>query len=323
VADEAESAAEAATPAPTGIDRLGPVQRRTLDILRRDGAPIVFDQDFVDDIRDEMRAALDHFASRLETGDELFVSKGRIGSVLDCEVHFLEPDDFAWNAANARGTIAHRAIELMLSWPPRLDPPTPLDLVDEAMNRLAGDTRGIGLWVDSLSPGDEADVRGQTAVRVTQFVENFPPLPKRSRPVTEASVRWPLSGPITLMGKVDLLFGTPEGRESRKVIIDLKTGSPHHRHRQDLAYYALLETLVREVPPRKVATFYLDAADAHADDVNEAMLTSAMRRTLDAVHAMVELRQGGRDPVKRPGGSCRWCPIAADCDEGQAHLATL
>ncbi len=306
---------------PVGTDMLSPVQRRTLDVLRRSGEPVIFDADFIAHLRTEMRVALDDFAARLDVDQEVFVSKHKIAGVLDCEAHHLQPDEFEWTAANAKGTVAHRAIELLISWPARRGEPTPVDLVDEALTRLADENRGISQWVNSLTAADEADVRGQTTVRVTQFLENFPPLSKRWAPITEASVRWPASGPITLSGKVDLLFGRPQGRESRKVIIDLKTGRANARHRQDLGFYALLETLVREIPPRKVATFYLDAAEAHADDVTERSLLTAMRRTLDGLNAMIELETEGRPPVKRPGSSCRWCPIADECEEGQAHLA--
>ena len=297
---------------------LSPVQQRTLDVLRRSGEPIVFDEAFVSGIRNEMRVALDHFATRLEADEEIWISKHKISTVLDCEEHHLQPSAFEWTAANARGTIAHRAIELLLSW---RGEPTPIDLVDEALTRLGDENKGIGQWINTLSPADEADVRGQTAVRVTQFLENFPPLSKRWAPVTEAAVRWPAHGPITLSGKVDLLFGRPQGRESRKVIIDLKTGRPHVRHRQDLGFYALLETLVREVPPRKVATFYLDAADAHVEDVTERLLMTAMRRTLDGIKAIIELESERRPPIRRPGTSCQWCPIAQECDDGQAYLS--
>ena len=303
------------------VEGLSPVQQRTLDVLRRSGDPVVFDPTFVEELRTEMLAALDHFATRLEADDEVWVSKHRIASVLECEEHHLLPDEFEWTTANAKGTIAHRGIELLLSWPRRLGDPSCIDLVDEAMARLADENRGIGQWIDTLSPADEADVRGQTVVRVTQFIENFPPLSTKWAPVTEASVRWPNTGPITLSGKVDLLFGRPSGRESRKVIIDLKTGRPNARHRQDLAFYALLETLVREVPPRKVATFYLDSAEAHADDVSERMLESAMRRTLDGLHRIIELETEGRPPTRRPGVSCRWCPINDSCDDGREFLA--
>ena len=35
---------------------------------------------------------------------------------------------------------------------------------------------------------------------------------------------------------------------------------------------------------------------------------------------MIELRVENRPPVKRPGSPCRWCSIAAKCDEGQEYL---
>ena len=106
------------------------------------------------------------------------------------------------------------------------------------------------------------------------------------------------------------------------MIIDLKTGRPSPRHRQDLGFYALLETLARLVPPRKVATFYLDSSEAQTEDVSERLLRTALRRTLDGINAIIELESEGRPPLKRPGTSCRWCPIADDCEEGQAYLAS-
>jgi CRISPR/Cas system-associated exonuclease Cas4 (RecB family) len=238
--------------------------------------------------------------------------------VLDCEEHHLIPSDFEWRPAIAKGQVAHRAIQLTLSW---RGEPSPTDLVDEAMARLADEERGIGAWIANLSPADEADLRGQSVERVTKFMESFPPLDTRWNPMTESTARWPNDGPIVLQGKVDLMIGRPAGAESRKVIIDLKTGRPSVRHRQDLHFYALVETLVRSVPPRKVATFYLDAAEIQAEDVSERLLRTAVRRTLDGINAMIELQAEGRTPVRRPGITCRWCSLADTCPEGQAHLA--
>ena len=134
-------------------------------------------------------------------------------------------------------------------------------------------------------------------------------------------MRWPLDGPIVLSGKVDLTIGRPTGAESRKVIIDLKTGWVSPKHREDLRFYALVETLRSQVPPRKLASFYLDAGDPVVEDVSERVLLTASRRMLDAVNAEIELHVEGRDPVKRPGTSCRWCPLSAECREGAAYLA--
>ena len=296
---------------------LTPVQSRTLDALRRSGEPLVFDPDLVADIRTEMRVALDEFAERLQPNQEIFVSKHKIATVLDCEEFHVLPDDFEWKAATAKGQVAHRAIQLLLSWRGEANPS---DLVDEAVARLADEERGIGAWIAGLSPADEADLRGQSVERLTKFMESFPPLDRRANPVTEAAARWPNEGPILLQARVDLMIGRPVGNESRKVIIDLKTGRPNVRHRQDLGFYALLETLARSVPPRRLATFYLDAAEAQAEDVSERLLRSAVRRTLDGINAMVELESEGRPPVRRAGVTCRWCPLADSCDDGQAYL---
>ena len=139
--------------------------------------------------------------------------------------------------------------------------PEPADLVDEAIARLAEDESGLGDFVAALSPGDEADLRGGALDSVTHFVESFPPLDRRWRPVVESTIRWPVAGPIQLRGKVDLVIGPPRGAESTKVLIDLKTGNTAEVHRHDLRFYALIETLVRSVPPRKLASFYLDAGE--------------------------------------------------------------
>ena len=304
--------------ATTGTDNLTPTQLKTLAALRRAAEPVVFDPDLIADIRTEMRVALDEFTERIEQHEDVYISKYKLTSVLECEENHLIPDDFEWKPSTAKGQVAHRAIQLTLSW---RGEPNPVDLVDEAMARLADEERGIGAWIAGLSPADEADLRGQSVERVTKFMECFPPLDKRSNPMTESSIRWPNDGPIVLSGKVDLVMGRPRGSESSKVIIDLKTGRPNVHHREDLGFYALLETLVRSVPPRKLATFYLDAAEAQAEDVSERLLRTAVRRTLDGINKIVELQSEGRPPVRRPGVTCRWCPIAESCDEGTAFLA--
>ena len=56
------------------LPSLNPTQQRTLDALRRTGDPLIFDQDLVTDIRHEVRAALDHFATRLDEGQEIFTT---------------------------------------------------------------------------------------------------------------------------------------------------------------------------------------------------------------------------------------------------------
>jgi hypothetical protein len=210
---------------------------------------------------------------------------------------------------------------LLLNW---RGEPVPVDLVDEAFERAVDDDPSLGPWLAALDEGDRADLRAVAVDQVVKFQESFPPLDPRSAPTVESRMRWPLDGPVVLSGRADLVIGRvvggPERPESRKVIVDLKTGWVNHQHREDLRFYALIETLRVGVPPRKLASFYLDAGDAVVEDVTEGVMRSALRRTIDAVDAEIALRFEGRDPVKRPGRPCRWCRLAEDCDEGRAFL---
>lgn len=307
------------TDASSPISRLTPAQESTLDLLRRSGEALVFSEAFVKDLREEALETFAHFADRLD-GDTIFVTKHTLAGVFGCEAQFLAPDEFEWTPARARGQVSHRAIQLLINW---RGEPEPGELVDEAIARLVNEEKGLTPWLESLGQGDLADLRAMSSDHVTKFMECFPPLDARSRPVTESSTQWPVDGPILLRGRADLTMGKPFERESRKLIVDLKTGRVIARHREDLRFYAIVETLSRQVPPRKLASFYLDAAQPIVEDVTESLLRSTLRRTLDGVNALIELKVEGRPPSKSPGASCRWCPLAVGCNEGQTYLRSL
>lgn len=307
-------------PPARAVPGLTPVQLRTLTTLRRTEPPTEFDPDFIAELRNDALDALADLVQRLGDHDDLWVSKHGVAGVLACEAHHLAPDDFSWTPARARGQVAHRAIQLLLNW---RGEPTPADVVDEALARLAEEDRSIGTYVAALSAGDEADLRGLATERVTKFVECFPPLDRRWHPMTEARAQFPSTGRIQLTAKVDLVLGRPSGRESRKVIVDLKSGRIVAQHREDLRFYALVETLCRDVPPRKLATFSLDSGQAEVEEVTPGVLRSSLRRTLDAIERMVELRAEGREPRRSPHAACRWCTVVSTCDPGRASLAAV
>jgi hypothetical protein len=288
---------------------LTPAQQRTLEALRRtDGDPVVFDRDLIAELRADAADGLAVLAERLGDGS-LAVNKFNVAEVLTCETHFLAPSPFEWTPAMACGKVSHKAIELQLNW---RGEPTPTELVDDALARLGDDESTFGDWVAALSAGDEADLRGRAIARVTQFVECFPPLRQAWHPVTEAQVRWPVEGPIVLRAKADIVIGRAAGAESRKVLIDLKSGRVYDRHREDLRFYALVETLAREVPPRTVASFSLEAGEAVVDEVTEGLLRTSLRRTLDAIERMVELTVEGRPPRPAPSAGCFRCRELAE-----------
>jgi hypothetical protein len=290
----------------------------------------MFDPRLGDDLRAEIERGLEPVTGPIDALAlaPLFLSKHNLNQVHGCEVRYLAERDngFAgWTIPMARGTVAHRAIELSMH---ARGTPSPSELVDHALARLADDPGGLGEFLQSLPELDRADLRGQAVEQVCSFLESWPPLLPRWRPRSESKVRVDLCGErITLQGKVDLTVGFAEGTTAGKVLIDFKTGafSPDHLH--DLRFYALIETIARGVPPFRVATHYLErgAAGLLSEDITEATLSAAARRTIDAVTRAVELEAGANDPPPRvkTGASCRWCPALATCEAGQRHIAAL
>ncbi|MCU0311344.1 MAG: PD-(D/E)XK nuclease family protein [Acidimicrobiales bacterium] len=299
---------------------LSPAQHDLVELL---GAPAgerpVFDAELRHELRAELEQGLADVAAGLDPGDPLWVSKHTLSSVHGCEGRHLAEAGapFAWSPALARGTIVHKAVELSVHWRGEL---VPLDLVDEAVERLAADDKPISDWLRTCSEGDRAELRSVAGERVTSFLECFPPLPARWVPVTEGRLRADLlGGRVVLSGRTDLTLGKADGTRAGKVVIDLKTGGFSPTHTDDLRFYALVDTLRLGTPPRLVASYYLDAARAQPEAVTEEVLRAAVARTVDGVRTIRELA-GGREPVLRPGPPCRWCPALPTCATGRAHL---
>jgi CRISPR/Cas system-associated exonuclease Cas4 (RecB family) len=302
------------------VEELNGAQRELLEQLRAvPSERPEFDPGLRARLRLELEAALDPLVDRLPEVP-LFVGKYRLSEVHGCEVRFLDDDQgFSWSPPAARGAVAHKAIELSMNLRGAADP---LDLVDEALDRLQEGDASLADWLQSCGEYDRAEVRSLANDHVAKFLECWPPLKSAWRPVAESRVNADLCDDrIRLAGKVDLTVGRAEGSVAGKVVIDLKTGmfSPHHR--DDLRFYALVETLRLGTPPRKLATHYLDTGRIQPEDVTEEVLGAAVARTVEGIARLVELHTEGREPVKRPGPPCRWCGVRDGCTEGQRWLA--
>lgn len=286
-------------------------------MLRRSDEPVRFDEADIAGLVDEATKAVEQLDRRVGDG-RLVVTKHDVAGILGCEMQHLHRDPFDWSVRNATGTVVHRAIQLLLNWH---GDPAPSVLVDEAIERLGAEDNALADWLAARPEADLADLRGTALDAVARFAESFPPVTATAVPVVEARLAWRAGAPISFRGRVDLMIGRPSGDEARKLLVDLKTGSTALAHAQDLRFYALLETLSRRVPPRAVASLYLDPAEAVVERVTMDVLWSALERLLRATEALIETRFEERPPTRRPGWQCRWCPISADCPEGTEWLA--
>jgi len=300
---------------------LNPAQTELLAVLRGDPADRpTFDAG----LRHELRAALEDACEPLveHLGTKpLYVAKHPLERVLGCEGQYLaeEAEPFAWTPPIARGVVAHKAIELAVSW---RGEPVPGDLVAEAIARLTDGSDGLADWLQTASETDHAELQGVATDRVAGFLELFPPLRRAWRPVTESKVRVELfDGAIVLSGKIDLSLGQADGTTAGKVLIDLKTGSPRASHIDDLRFYAVLETIRVGTPPRLLASVYLDQGRPMVEEVTVDVLAAGVRRTIGGASRMVALARRGEAPVLRPSFGCTWCPALPTCETGQQHLA--
>lgn len=304
-------------PAPT--TGLNPAQQQIIDLLGRAEADLPpIGPELADDLRSTLHNGTAPLLHHL-AGEKLWVSKHALSAIHGCEAQFVgSRDDFSWSVQNARGLVAHRAIELSVHW--RGDK-APGELVDEAIGRYINDERGPGPYLGGLPEADRAHLRGEATDLVAKFLECFPPVKDTWYVRSESAIRHELhDGMIILSGIPDLTLGRLRNNVPSKVIIDLKTGARSPAHREDLRFYALVETLRMGVPPRKVATYYVDLARAEPEDISAGHLEAAARRVVDGVTKLVEVLHAGREAERRAGPPCRWCKLRPDCTIGTTYL---
>jgi len=320
--DPEPTTTSATSPTSTAAPARTPAQQEVLELLgARPHERPEFDPRLRAELREQLQDRLAPVAAKVPAGEALWISKHLLSTVHGCEGLFLatEEEDFAWTPATARGAVSHKAIELSLGW--RGDPAPGL-LVDEAIARLIQGTDSVGAYLGGLGEGERAELHGEAVERTAKFLECFPPLEARWRPVAESRLRADLCDDrIVLSGKVDLTVGRADGLRAGKVLVDLKTGGFAPAHRDDLRFYALIETLRLGTPPRLLATYYLDGGRLQDETVSEAVLATAVERIVQGAHLVVELRHEGREPVLRPAAPCRWCARRERCEPGQTWLA--
>ncbi|MFV0258476.1 MAG: PD-(D/E)XK nuclease family protein [Acidimicrobiales bacterium] len=303
--------------------RLNPAQQRITDEL---GSPRAERPCFPDNLGDVLRSRLTETLNPVldKTDEAVFVSKRSLALLHACEHRYVadQADEFVWSIPVARGVVTHKAIELLVGW---RGEPTPLELVERAIDRLEADENGVGGFLAELDAAERAQLTGLANDQVATFCETFPPLRRHWVPVAESRVRAELCDDrLALLGKVDLTLGRADGNVAGKVLIDLKGGRPSPTHGDDLRFYALLETLKLGVPPRLLVTYYLEAGEPRAETVTVDLLEAAARRVIDAVAKLVDITgPAARIPERTGGPGCRWCPARPDCVDGRRALHLL
>lgn len=250
----------------------------------------------------------------------LFVGKRHLAAVHGCEVRFLAEEErpFEWSVPLARGSVSHKAIELSMHLHGQRDP---AELVDDAIARIIDRENRLGDWLAGCDEATVAELRGECIALTAGFLDTFPPLRRGWRPATEVPKRMEMCNDgLTLAGRFDLTLGGPNDTTAGRVIIDIKTGGFAPEHREDLRFYALLETLQTGVPPLLVATHYVESGRLQVEMVDEDLVWAAAHRTIDGVERLAALRTAPTVAITKPGPACRWCPVSDTCEDGQRWM---
>jgi len=309
---------------PRAVPALNEAQERVVQEL---GATTqdrpVFPDGLAAGLRERLTEGLRPIADSLEDGDNVFVNKFLLSQVLSCEVRHLHEfhKEFAWSVPTARGTIAHKAIELSVHW---RTVPIANELVDQAIATLSNDGSSISEYLTHQPEVDRAQLRSDAANATQAFLDGFPPLRAKPqwRPAVEVRGRYEIhNGKLIMQGKIDLSLGGPAGDRSGRVFIDLKTGRRSRTHVDDLRYYALIETVRYGTPPRSLASYYLDESRLSVETVTQDILWSAADRLIAGVERHQTLLSGDDSPLYRPSLACQWCPVLGSCETGRGFLA--
>jgi hypothetical protein len=302
---------------------LTPAQLHVLELIgsRPDDHPD-FDPQLRLLLRSRLEAGVRVSLPQLADDQVIFVNKHALNMVHGCEARYVaeQKQKFEPTLPMVIGTVVHKAIELSIHWQGEV---VPAAIVNDAIAVLEYGDSWTTDFIQTRSEREKAELRSEAVERFASFVETFPPLKQGWRPVTESRVTLELlDGRIILRGKVDLTLGHPHGNTAGKVLIDFKTGRYFSSHIDDLRFYGLLEAIKTGVPPRMLASFYLDQGELHPESVTIHALDSAEARLADGIRKMIDLQTEEREAIKVTGPPCRWCPVSATCSEGGAYLAS-
>ena len=299
---------------------LNPLQQAIIDSL---GVPVDWEPlptEVIHAIEAQLSQALAPLEGKFTAEEPLRINKHHIATVHGCEqYHVLNRESqFAWNINTVRGTIAHKGIELLMNW---RGPIIPAEIVDAAILSVSENPRqSASGFINTLSEHEYAELRGTVLAAVTSFIECFPPIKPQWRPMVEYSASYSLfNNSVVFSSRMDLVLGGP----GKKVLIDLKTGRLTATHRDDLRFYALVETLRSRQAPRQLGSYSLDSARLDEEDVTEGLLQAAVRRTAAGTLLISELALKERTPELRAGVQCRWCPINEECQTGIKYLRQI
>lgn len=207
------------------------------------------------------------------------------------------------------GTVAHRGVQLSYTHPNR----AVSSYVDSALTGARVADQTLDAWWSQQSVASQSDMLMQVTSKITNFIDDFPPLDPSWGPRFEEPMSAKI-GRLTIAGRADLVIGRPRGdMRQTMMLIDLKTGALKDEHTNEAYYYALVATLRHGVPPWRSLVYSLASGEYTEPDITETVLLDACSSLVQGVNAFVDTMTESRTAKLNPGNHCRWCPSSGFC----------
>jgi len=300
----------------TAFAGLNPTQLRVAEELLAVGQERpVADLSWATDLASWLDEELHEHAGRIGPR-QLWVTKSAIAGALGCEAQYVATKhDFRWTTGAAKGVIVHAAIALAVGG----SGADAHDLANAAFDEAASEG-ALGAWLSTLSVEERAMLVTESVVEIAAFLGSFPPLGTASNVAAEYRLAALVAhGKVRVSGRVDLAVGSPRREPDgaitrRRILVEIKTGHRQAEHRAEHLTYALLELLRVGVAPLRAATYYTQTGQWAADDITFDLLFLAAVRLVDATKRLIEMSDG-REPTRRPGWRCGYCPLSGACPD--------
>ncbi len=243
----------------------------------------------------------------LVPAEPLVVTRERLARALCCPAHDFAPRSgkFEPSVALACGALVSVLFRQQVTVGIIGDPMT------DGLAALSLDPRQAALveWIERLTGPARAELAAEVDRQAEALVQRWPALEASWLPRTNESMRAGFAGgAVVLSARVDLVVGRPAEREASVAIVELVSGSRRPHHRADRHFAALLETLRHSAPPFVVATYYTSNGELDVEAITEDLLTTAARRVVAGVHALVAGTEGS-DSTPGPAPFCPWCSV--------------
>jgi hypothetical protein len=149
--------------------------------------------------------------------------------------------------------------------------------------------------------------------------ERFVRLPSEGFEGSEVSLLNEPAAGVELVGKVDAVYREDRGGHR---LVDWKTGELGEPEDQ-LLFYALLWALEKSEVPSHVEAVSVRTGERFHTEPSSGDMSRVAAEVAALVNEMRRAWSAGVEPVRTAGPWCRYCPILAECAEGQAAEALL